>query len=115
MIDLTSTLDNNTLFPDTWKTLVRELLLKFEDGCTYHHKNIVGNRPYTVDLKICISEPVDDETCEKLHEESQREAEINKALDELMNMLIDYLDNGEDTPLELINALKEDLSVKLKK
>ena len=60
MIDLTSTLDSGTNFPETWKTLVRELLLKFEDGCTYHHDNIVGNRSFHVDLKITIDEPVDE-------------------------------------------------------
>ena len=61
MIDLSETLDIGTNFPETWKTLVREILLKFEDGAVYHHENIVGNRKYSVDLVIKIDDPCDDD------------------------------------------------------
>ena len=75
MIDLSQIIDNGTEFPRVWKTLVRELLLKFEDGGTYHHDNIAGNRPYHISLEIVIDEPVDYEEDKRLHDEvKKREA-----------------------------------------
>lgn len=88
MIDLSKTLDMGTNFPATWKTLVRELLLKFEDGCTYTHHNIAGNRPYTVNLEIKIDDPVDDETYKKLHEEAdERDHELEQILADMEAVL----------------------------
>ena len=72
MIDITEIIDNGTNFPDTWKTLVRELLLKFEDGATYHHTNIAGCRPYTIDLTIKIDECVDEAEDKQLHTEAKK-------------------------------------------
>lgn len=85
MIDLTDTLDSGTDFPSTWKTLVRELLLKFEDGCTYHHDNIVGNRPFHVDLKITIDEPVDEPTEKQLHMQAKDIEESYNVMNELLD------------------------------
>lgn len=48
MIDLSETLDIGTNFPETWKTLVREILLKFEDGVLIYHDGLIeigGPRP----------------------------------------------------------------------
>lgn len=87
MIDLTATLDSGTNFPDTWKTLVRELLLKFEDGCTYHHDNIVGNRSFHVDLKITIDEPVDETTEKQLHDQAKELEDGFKATNELLDVI----------------------------
>lgn len=84
MIDLSETLDIGTNFPETWKTLVREILLKFEDGAVYHHENIVGNRKYSVDLVIKIDDLCDDETYEKLQKESKDKEEQNKHIEELL-------------------------------
>lgn len=93
MIDISNILDNSTEFPNTWKTLVRELLLKFEDGCIYHHDNIVGNRPFHVDLKISIDEPVDEETEEQLHQQAKDLKEgymlISELLDAVYNIVCD--------------------------
>lgn len=72
MIDITEIIDNGTNFPTTWKTLVRELLLKFEDGATYHHTNIAGCRPYTIDLTIKIDECVDEAEDKQLHKEAKK-------------------------------------------
>ncbi|MBQ2652521.1 MAG: hypothetical protein IJF83_03110 [Methanobrevibacter sp.] len=101
MIDLSETLDIGTSFPETWKTLVREILLKFEDGAVYHHENIAGSRPYTVDLVIKIDDPVDDETYEKLQKESQDKAEQNKHIEELI--------------LEINKLTADDLEISLEK
>lgn len=101
MIDLSETLDIGTNFPETWKTLVREILLKFEDGAVYHHESIVGNRPYTIDLVIKIDDPCDDETYEKLQKESQDKAEQNKHIEELI--------------LEINKLTADDLEISLEK
>lgn len=111
MIDLSNSLDTGTNFPETWKTLVRELLLKFEDGCTYTHKNIAGNRPYTVNLKITIDDPVDDKEYEELHQEAENKAEMNQAVDELMTTIATLIEADTD---ENITTLKQ-LNNKLKK
>lgn len=111
MIDLTTTLDTDTVFPDTWKTLVRELLLKFEDGCTYHHDNIVGNRSFHVDLKITIDDPVDEVTEKQLHEQAKDLEEgyivMNELLDAIYNSVSDL------SPEDGIIKLKE-LTEKIK-
>ena len=101
MIDLSETLDIGTNFPETWKTLVREILLKFEDGATYHHENIAGSKPYSVDLVIKIDDPVDDETSEKLHNESETRDERNKHIEELL--------------LEINKLTADDLEISLEK
>lgn len=101
MIDLSETLDIGTNFPETWKTLVREILLQFEDGAVYHHENIVGNRPYQINLVINIDDPVDDETSEKLQEESQAKDEQSKHIEELL--------------LEINKLTADDLEVSLEK
>ena len=62
-----------------WKTLVRELLLKFEDGATYHHESIVGCRPFQIDLTINIDECVDPAEDKRLHEQDH-ERESNAIL-----------------------------------
>ena len=105
MIDLTSTLDGGTNFPDTWKTLVRELLLKFEDGCTYHHDNIVGNRPFHVSLEITIDEPVNDEEDKELHEQAKQLAEGYEAINELLDTI--YYIIGDSSKEDGIKKLKE--------
>ena len=69
MLDLSRLLDRETEFPRIWKTLVREVLLKFEDGIVYHHESIAGCRPYKVDLKIVIDDCVNDEEYKELHKE----------------------------------------------
>lgn len=111
MINLSKKLDTQTNFPDTWKTLVRELLLKFEDGCTYTHKNIAGNRPYTVELKITIDEPVDDETYDKLHKEAEEVHVEDEEIREMYKELILKLDEAfnDDDPKVLLEKILNSL------
>ena len=105
MIDLTDTLDSGTNFPDTWKTLVRELLLKFEDGCTYQHDNICGNRPFHVDLKITIGEPVNDEVDKQLHQQAKDLEDGYKAINELLDAVYGVI--GDSTKEEGIQKIKQ--------
>ena len=112
MIDLTHELDRGTNFPDMWKSLVRELLLKFEDGCTYHHDNIVGNRPYHVSLKINIDEPVDDETDKQLHEQAKDLEAGYEVINELLDTVYDII--SDSSKEDGIKKLKE-FTMQLKK
>lgn len=114
VVDLTDILDKNTNLPSTWKTLVREVLLKFENGITYHHDNIAGNRPYHVDLNITIDDPVDDETYEELHQK-RKEAEKNILLYHLaFQELVTIIMNNELLTDELKDLLT-DIGVDLEK
>ena len=105
MIDLTDTLDSGTEFPSTWKTLVRELLIKFEDGCTYHHDNICGNRPFHVDLQITIDEPVDEDTEKQLHAQAKDIEESQNVMNELLEAVYDSVE--ELSPEDGMIKLKE--------
>lgn len=105
MIDLTNTLDSGTEFPSTWKTLVRELLLKFEDGCTYHHDNICGNRPFHVALQITIDEPVDEDTEKQLHTQAKDIEKSQNIMNELLEAVYDSV--CDLSPEEGIIKLKQ--------
>ena len=104
MMDITSILDGGTDFPATWKTLVRELLLKFEDGCTYHHDNICGNRPFHVDLKIVIDEPVNDTVDKQLHMQAKELEEGYLAINELLDSVYQFV--GDSTKEEGLLKIK---------
>ena len=114
MIDLSNTLDAGTNLPSTWKTLVRELLLKFEDGCTYHHDNIAGNRPYHVDLKITIDDSCNDDEYTELHEEAKKLEEGYNAMNELLDTIYGIVsktsskEEGLDKLREINTQLKND-------
>lgn len=106
MLDLSEILDNQTRFPQIWKSLVREVLLKFEDGITYHHENIAGCRPYSVDLKITIDECVDDTKYEEMHEERKSKEAQMFLRAEVFSELIDIV-AGNDL---LTDELKDNLA-----
>ena len=112
-IDLSETLDIGTNFPDTWKTIVRELLLKFETEATYTHHNIVGNRPYHINLKITIDDPVDDETYDELHMKSQQRdkqiEEIIKDFENALEMNDEELEaHAEELKQEILMSIKQE-------
>ena len=91
MIDITEIIDNGTNFPTTWKTLVRELLLKFEDGATYHHTNIAGCRPYTIDLTIKLDECVDEAEDTQLHKEAKKREYLGYVFSAIYDRNIDRI------------------------
>ena len=112
MIDLSELLDRQTEFPRTWKTLVREVLLKFEDGINYHHDNIAGCRPYHVDLKITIDDCVNDEEYNQLHNEAKDKEEKIFLYHEVFCELLDIVAGNDLLTDELQDNLKE-LGIKL--
>lgn len=107
MLDLSELLDRQTEFPRMWKTLVREVLMKFENSVTYHHESIAGCRPYKVDLKIIIDDCVNDEKYKELHKEDALKQSGIFLYHEVFLEMLDILgDNGLITD-ELKDNLKE--------
>lgn len=106
MIDLSDELDK-TGFPKTWKTLVREVLLKFEDRVIYHHDNIAGCRPYHVDLTITIDDCVDDEEDKRLHDEAKRRENNTILYHDVFNELLDIVCGNDLVTDELKDNLEE--------
>lgn len=106
MIDLSTILDAGTNLPETWKTIVREILLQFDNEAEYHHTNIAGNRPYTVELKITIDDPVDDETYEELHEKAKVQ---EKQMDEITELMKSILNSTPENFAESLEEIRNNL------
>ena len=107
MLDLSDLLDRQTEFPKVWKSLVREVLLKFEDGITYHHENIAGCRPYKVDLKITIDDCVGDDEYEQLHKMRKDKEALTFLYADVFNELVDIVAGNGLMTDELKDNLNE--------